>query len=321
MTQAVLDQKFLVDPYALWIEGEHIPLHRADIIRLDEASIGAWDRFGLNGCSCEVEGRCDYISLFIFDLKPKSASKTIHHIFDASYIVLKGEGATSLTLSNGETHRLDWRAGHIFTVPANCHYQHTAHTQPTRLLCVNDMRYLMGLYRNEKFIFEHPAAFAERQRKAMMRGLIYDSKTHNTKSPYSPKIGDHVIALDLLTLPARSKLNAHRQMQGMNIVCLEGAGVIISCDEHQKNIHQRTIRSHDLMGLKSMNFHQITNPFDAPLTLACLALGSQHTPIFRSRRFAYGDKNVYASGEAVIAFDAESPALRDLWTHVLSDHA
>jgi hypothetical protein len=50
-----------------------------------------------------------------------------------------------------------------------------------------------------------------------------------------------------------------------------------------------------------MEFHQQANSGAAPAAFLRVELGSQASPLFRSRRAAYGDTEVYASGSAVMA--------------------
>ena len=56
-----------------------------------------------------------------------------------------------------------------------------------------------------------------------------------------------------------------------------------------------------LTGLAGMEFHQHRNASPAPATFLKVEYGSQASPLFRSRRAAYGDTEVYASGNAVLA--------------------
>jgi hypothetical protein len=63
-----------------------------------------------------------------------------------------------------------------------------------------------------------------------------------------------------------------------------------------------------------MAFHQHFNASDKQARVMKLELGSLASPIFRSRRFIYGDETVYASGAATIARDCERADIADLRT-------
>jgi hypothetical protein len=70
---------------------------------------------------------------------------------------------------------------------------------------------------------------------------------------------------------------------------------------------------HQLYGLKAMEFHAFMNPTPTALRVMMMSLGTQSSPIFRSRHYFYGNHAVYASGEAKISAQEESPALQQIW--------
>ena len=85
--------------------------------------------------------------------------------------MLAGAGVTRCTLSDGRSVDIPWRAGDAFAPPINATCVHTATQGPARLASFNDLRYLMGLYRNEAFLFANSAPFAKRQAQALAAGL------------------------------------------------------------------------------------------------------------------------------------------------------
>jgi hypothetical protein len=89
-------------------------------------------------------------------------------------------------------------------------------------------------------------------------------------------------------------------MQGAHLLCTRGEATIMSClDETSERITMR-LRQGCLTGLTGMMFHQQNNAGPEPLGLLKVELGSQASPLFRSRRAAYGDPDVYASGSAIL---------------------
>jgi len=315
MTHPALEQKFLVDSYQLWAKKEHVPLHHSERLSLKKLSTSPWPRFGMAGAICDVTGRCDFLSLFLFCLDPFKTSNPMRHIYDANYYVLEGSGETHITLYSGQEEIIRWSEGHAFTIPANADYHLASTTHSSvRLICVSDMRYLMGLYRNEDFIFANPAPLSARQNQAVSRGLLHylltsDSDIH---------LGDSAIAFERITIPARSRTTAHRQMQGQHILALSGHPLIISFYEGATDYKQTHLDPYDLTGLKGMMFHQIANPSDQEINVLAMSLGSQSAPIFRARRYAYGDHSVYASGEAILNDIYEPASLKNLWHSILA---
>lgn len=235
----------------------------------------------------------------------------MRHIYDAYYYVLDGAGQTHMTLRSGEIISCDWHAGSAFTIPANADYHHHA-TVPARLICVNDMRYLMGVYRNEAFIFDNPARFLERQTAACHRDLCLDI-LNPAFDKSTCALGDSAIAFDIVTLPPHSKMPTHRQMQGQHMMVLSGEPHLVSFSEGKQNYTPISLYAQHIYELSGIMFHQCFNPSTKAARLLLMSLGAAHAPIFRSCRFAYGDHKVYASGKALITEQDEPPALRALW--------
>ena len=90
------------------------------------------------------------------------------------------------------------------------------------------------------------------------------------------------------------------QMQGAHLLGLRGEGTTVSllCEGAERiTTHWRR---GCLTGLAGMEFHQQANSGSVPAAFLKLELGSQASPLFRSRRAAYGDTEVYASGSAIL---------------------
>ena len=187
----------------------------------------------------------------------------------------------------------------VFTTPVNATCRLKADgASRARLLSLNDMRYLMGLYRNEAFLFDNASPMSARQAKALEAALHVDLAGLNGGAAL--QLGDSAIGADYIRLAQGARTQAQRQMQGAHLLCASGEATIVSClDETSERITTR-LRHGCLMGLTGMMFHQHSNLGAEPLGLLKVELGSQASPLFRSRRAAYGDQDVYASGSAVL---------------------
>ena len=167
-----LGEKYLVDPYDNWAKAQGVPIVTAPAIDLTQVQTAPWARFGVPGAICHVEGRCDFLTLFVLDIPVGGATKPMRHTYEEIFYVVDGRGETEVRLSDGEIRKLAWAPGAMFAVPVNATYIHRAPgTSAVRLAAFNDMRYLMGLYRNEAFLFDNPAPFQKRQEKARARAL------------------------------------------------------------------------------------------------------------------------------------------------------
>lgn len=295
-----LGAKYLVDPYLNWAKAEGVPIVEGAILDLLAVETAHWARFGMNGAICHVEGRCDFLSAFLFELAPGQSSAPSRHLYEDCFYVLEGHGVSEIELSDGARHEIPWGPGVVFTTPVNatCRLR-AAGASRARLLSLNDMRYLMGLYRNEAFLFHNSSPMSARQAKALETSLRVDLAGLNGGAAL--QLGDSAIGADYISLAPGARTQAQRQMQGAHLLCTRGEATIMSClDETSERITMR-LRQGCLTGLTGMMFHQQSNSGSEPLGLLKVELGSQASPLFRSRRAAYGDQDVYASGSAILA--------------------
>ena len=301
MSEAAPDlrAKYLVDPYLNWANAEGVPIVEGATLDLLALETKPWARFGMNGAICHVEGRCDYLSAFLFELTSGQSSAPVRHLYEDCFYVLEGKGVSEIELSNGERCEIGWGPGMVFTTPVNATCRLKADgASRARLLSLNDMRYLMGLYRNEAFLFDNASPMSARQAKALEAALHVDLAGLNGGAAL--QLGDSAIGADYIRLAQGARTQAQRQMQGAHLLCASGEATIVSClDETSERITTR-LRHGCLMGLTGMMFHQHSNLGAEPLGLLKVELGSQASPLFRSRRAAYGDQDVYASGSAVL---------------------
>lgn len=295
-----LGAKYLVDPYLNWAKAEGVPIVEGAILDLLAVETAHWARFGMNGAICHVEGRCDFLSAFLFELAPGQSSAPSRHLYEDCFYVLEGHGVSEIELSDGARHEIPWGPGVVFTTPVNATCRLRADgAARARLLSLNDMRYLMGLYRNEAFLFDNASPMSARQAKALETSLRVDLAGLNGGAAL--QLGDSAIGADYISLAPGARTQAQRQMQGAHLLCTRGEATIMSClDETSERVTMR-LRQGCLTGLTGMMFHQQINSDPEPLGLLKVELGSQASPLFRSRRAAYGDQDVYASGSALLA--------------------
>lgn len=295
-----LGAKYLVDPYLNWAKAEGVPIVEGAILDLLAVETAHWARFGMNGAICHVEGRCDFLSAFLFELAPGQSSAPSRHLYEDCFYVLEGHGVSEIELSDGARHEIPWGPGVVFTTPVNATCRLRADgAARARLLSLNDMRYLMGLYRNEAFLFDNASPMSARQAKALETSLRVDLAGLNGGAAL--QLGDSAIGADYISLAPGARTQGQRQMQGAHLLCTRGEATIMSClDETSERVTMR-LRQGCLTGLTGMMFHQQINSDPGPLGLLKVELGSQASPLFRSRRAAYGDQDVYASGSALLA--------------------
>ena len=313
-----LDQKYLVDPYANWAKAQGAPIVEGYSLDLFSVATGPFARFGVDGAICHLEGRCDFLTAVLLDIPPGGASKPARHMFEDCFYVLAGQGVAEIELSDGSRHDIAWEPGRLFAPPVNARFVlRNRGAERARLIGFNDLRYLMGLYRNEAFLFENTGAFTRRQAAALHAGLVVDlvggRQAGNDPEPQPLRLADLSLGADLAILPAGGHGAARRQMQGRHTLCVGGTGFTLSYASPDAEVVRTDWKPGVLCGLPGMTFHQHFNPGGDPLRLLGVELGSMSSPMFRSRRANFGDTEVYASGAAEIA-EADMPGrVAEIW--------
>jgi hypothetical protein len=308
-------EKYLVDPYDNWAKAEGVPIVTAPSVDLTQVATAPWRRFGVDGAICHVEGRCDFLTIFVFDIPAGGAMKPVRHTYEEVFYVVEGRGETEVIMSDGEIRRLAWAPGALFSAPINATCIHRAPGKSSvRLASFNDFRYLMGLYRNEAFLLDNPAKFEKRQERARGARWVVDPAAEqiheaNDVAVANLPLADSSIGMQMTELRAGDGDLAHRQMQGRHLLCVEGEGYTLSFDTQDGPVGRTPWKRGVVSGQTSMSFHQnFAGPQKA--RIVAIELGSTASPIFRSRRAAYGDTSVYASGAAVIAKPDERPEIK-----------
>ena len=149
-----LTDRFLVDPYENWANGEGIPVHLDfghDLLALETAR---WDRFDARGCFAHTHGRGDFMANYVLEIEAGKKTAPIKHLYEAFIYVLEGHGTTRIWLPSGEEQTFEWGPKAMFAVPLNCQYQifNGSGQEKVRLSCTNDAPLTLNLYHNEKFV-------------------------------------------------------------------------------------------------------------------------------------------------------------------------
>lgn len=298
-----LETKFMVDPYMNWLLGEGVPIQSGPAIDTLAATLQPWSRFGMNGAACHVDGSCDFLTAFVFELGVGKSSSEIRHVYEQAHYVLAGQGRTEITLSDGRQTTIEWHEKNLFSVPVNAKARHySIGSSPARFIAFSNIRYLLGLYRNEKFLFENDAPMHARQQKALDAGLTSNpTLLQPSEEELTPiALGDMSVGIDVISLSPHSSMPARRQMQGRHVMGIDGAAQTISFSSEEDKGKRTSWRHGMLAGLRGMHFHRHINEEDMSARMFSVEMGSVSSPMFRSRRHIYGDKNVYASGAALM---------------------
>jgi len=147
--------RFLVEPYNNCAAGEGIPIHVDFGLDLLALETKRWDRYDARGCFAHCHGRGDFMANYVLEIEPGKKTRPLHHLYEAFFFVLSGNGSTTVWSGDGRSRTFEWGPKAVFAIPLNCKYQifNGSGTEPTRLSVTNDAPLTLNLYHNEQFVF------------------------------------------------------------------------------------------------------------------------------------------------------------------------
>src|SRR5438132_7782522 len=153
--------KMLIDPYAAWAAKEGVPITEDFGVDLLEVATAPWPRFGIDAGLVHLQGRGDFVSIFVRDLAPGAKSSPQRHLFEEVVYVLSGHGNTTIEASDGRKHSFEWGPKSLFALPLNTRYQHfnSSGREHARLASTNNLALMLNLFHNETFVFDNDTTF------------------------------------------------------------------------------------------------------------------------------------------------------------------
>jgi mannose-6-phosphate isomerase-like protein (cupin superfamily) len=305
--------KYLLDPYEDWAKAEGVPIHTGIAVDLLKAEVKPWTRFGVNGAFCHLDGRDDFLTVYLIELAPNSGSAPHQHLYEEICYVLAGSGTTEFQAPDGHTQVIEWGPRSLFALPMNAHYRHrNTSAVPARFAAINDMRYLFNLYRSEKFVFGTTLQFGERHGGT-------EAVADLAQQPAGPlTLAKGTLSSDVLELAPGTYGQASRQMHGAHCFGVDGEGYTLGWEEGVQDFVRSDWRHGVVTATPGMSFRQHFNAAGQPARILDVQLGSQQQPIFRHRRAAYGDTSVYAAGSATIPFAEQDPRIHKMWLDAIA---
>ncbi|HTI88613.1 MAG TPA: cupin domain-containing protein [Alphaproteobacteria bacterium] len=163
-----IEGRVLVDPYLDWLNQEGIPVVEDFCIDLNAVATKPWQRLGADGAAVHMLGRGDFISMFILDLPPGGKTEQQRHIYEEVFYVLSGHGTCVVEDTTGRSHSFEWGPKSLFALPLNAPYRlfNGSGRERARIVSTNNACMMLKALRNERFIFDNPFAFDEREAKA-----------------------------------------------------------------------------------------------------------------------------------------------------------
>jgi uncharacterized RmlC-like cupin family protein len=351
-----LKDKFLVDPYQNWAEGEGIPIHLDighDLLALETAP---WERYGARGCFAHTHGRGDFMANYVLEVPKGAKTKTMHHLYEAFFYVLAGHGSTTVTAPDGAKRTFEWGPKAVFAIPLNCEYQifNGSGADAARLSCTNDAPLTLNLYHNEEFVFNNPFSFAERLGDAkhfdgegdhvpVARGSnvapvnlwetnfvndltgfkLYEMSARGKASlNISFILADGTMHAHCSEIPTGRYKKAHRHAAGTHVHAVSGEGYSLLWYEGDSEFKEIPWRHGVMYTPPFWMFHQHFNTCPEPARYLACSLGSRRYPFISLRKVSAqgGGSTSIQDGGRQIEVEDQDPRIHRKWLEAIKEN-
>lgn len=290
--------KYMVDTYENWARAEGVPVHEGVTLDLAALATEPWARMGVNGAMCHLTGRCDYLTMWLLDIPANGATVPQRHMFQAVFTVISGTGTASVETSDGVRHSFEWGPRSVFAVPINARYSLSA-SAAARVAAISDFRYMLNLFRNERFLFANPAqlgtsddfkiataAVSRADAAVLETNLVADAA--RCAIPAGARAltilpPDGILGIDVWKIPGGATGAAQKLLPGTFIFPLTGSGHTRHWIDGESEIGQVDWRPGMVFAPGLQVVHQHVNTGSAPARLLGVQYGSLRYPMARDK--------------------------------------
>ncbi|MBH97813.1 MAG: hypothetical protein CMM56_05105 [Rhodospirillaceae bacterium] len=349
MRQKKEEAKFLSDPYLEWVNKEGIPITIGLGINLLDIDTRPWERVGVNAGLAHLDGRGDFVSIFVLDIPPGGKTESQQHLFEEVVYVLEGHGSTTVKTIDGKTHSFEWGPKSLFALPLNAEYRHFngSGRAKVRLSSTNNLPLVMNLYHNEDFIFKNKFELPERAGKAgyfsgegefipkrpgrhmwetnfVPNVSEFELKTWDKRGAGSSNmkfiLADGTMHAHSSEMPVGTYKKAHRHGPDFHVFNVTGKGYSLLWYEGD-NDFQRVDWTHGVVFAPPDGmYHQHYNTSKNPARYLAIALGSLRYPFTSAKRNLFEGVDVsIRDGGAQIEYEDQDSRIHQIYLSELAD--
>jgi mannose-6-phosphate isomerase-like protein (cupin superfamily) len=345
LTGGKADLRYLIDSYLDWAARQQIPVVEGLGVDLDGVATAPWGRLGggCRGAFVHLRGRGDFLALQLIEIPPGAQMDWARHLYDEVFYVLSGRGSTSIEVSEGKTHRFEWGPRSLFSPPLNAHFRlaNLSGSEPARLICGNDLPFLMNVFRSEEFLFDHPFGFPERLGRAgTFSGdgvfLPVAPGRHMWETSFIPDLGafalpeweargagnrdiniilsDSSMHAHVSEMPAGTYTKGRRHDAGVHVMAVSGSGYTLVWKAGDTAFERLELRPGSIFALMQDTLHQHFNPGAEPLRYLAISVGSDRYPMLarKLKRRQVFEASV-KDGGLQIDYQDQDPLIHTMW--------
>lgn len=306
-------------PYAIWQKAEGVPLYKASYIEnLYTLELGPWPRLGQNGAIVNLADQ-EHDDAWVIEIAPGQQTSVQHHLFEATFYVLSGRGATTFWQEGHPSDSVEWKRGSVFSPPLNCYYQHFNGDgqEPVRLFSVTNAPMVMNLFREGEFPFndsyqfkgryESGAGFFEAAAEKVtsnkwVTNFIGDIRTFGLDPAVGRGAGGLLTQFSMSNnsmvahcsqFPPGTYKKAHRHNVGAHVIILDGQGYSLLWFEGEEPTRVDW-QDGSVLSPKEREYHQHFNTGSTPARYLAMRLGeldARHYRGFMPEQIEYEDED------------------------------
>jgi hypothetical protein len=305
--------KLMVDPYLDWAQAQAVPIHDDFALDLLAVEPAPWARFDCKGAIAHVKGRGDFMTVFVIEIPPGGKISPQRHMFEGACLVLSGHGSTTVEDHFGARHSFEWGTNSIFAPPLNSRYQifNASGREAARIAIANNLPAVLNLFHSERFVFENPFVFPEREGPATHfegKGDFVNVRPgkHMWETNFVPDatdlelpawgargagstnikliLADGILHAHLSEMPVGSYKKAHRHVADVHVFCLKGEGYSLFWYEGDDDFICKEWRHGWVFAPPDMMYHQHFNAGGKPVRYLAVGHGSIRYPFTQNVR-------------------------------------
>ena len=337
------EPRFLIDAYLDWTEQQGVPVVEDFCVDLTKVETKPWARLDANAAFVHMKGRGDFISIFIMELMPGAKTAPQKHLYEEVFYVLSGNGTAVVEDSQGRKHSFEWGPRSLFALPLNAPYQlfNGSGREPARIASTNNMAMMMNVLRNESFIFDNPARFAEREGKiGYFAGEGDLIPTHGNRKMWEtnfiPDLGSFQLtawgsrgagSANMVFCMADGTMHAHMSEMSVgtykkghqhgpdfHVFIVKGQGYSLFWEEGETELRRYDWQEGSVFAPTNMIWHQHFNTSREPVRYMATAFGSSRYPFSNEkRRIKLGVDVSVKKGGAQIEYEDQDPRIHQIF--------
>jgi quercetin dioxygenase-like cupin family protein len=343
------DLRYLIDSYLDWTKCQQVPVIDGAAVDLEAVATAPWSRLG-GGCGAaflHLRGRGDFLALQLIEIPPGGSTDWLRHLYDEVFYVLAGRGRAGIEDGEGRPHDLGWGPRALFSPPLNARFRlvNASDAEPARLLCGNDLPFLMNVFRNERFLFDHAHAFPQRAvNKRYIAGegdfLPISPGRHMWETSLVPDLAAFTLPewaargagngninmilsnssmhVHVSEMPAGTYTKGRWHDPGVHVTTIGGVGYTLIWHPGDAEFERLELRPGSVYALPPDTFHQHFNIGAQPLRYLAISIGNDRYPMLAGKvmRKQVFDVPVKAGG-LQINYEDQDPRIHALWLEAL----